>query len=289
MLIQLFILILVTCSTYYMVALAFSISYSTTKFFNMSYVVNIVYAAYLFNTLFQSLSLNPILAAFIAICICTIFQLILHQFIFFKINNQNGLTSLVASLGILVVMQSILSIIYGDSTIVNSFFQNGSYTFFNTSISSNQLFLLIGAVLVFIVFYLVFRFSFIGKLIKAVSSNKDLSEIWGIDSKRIELISTLLSSIIFSISGILYSFYTVINPMYGFDLLLYGIIAMIIGGVGSNWGLLGGAFLLAMAQHLGSYYIDSKWMDAIAYFILILFLIWKPLGFSGKLLKKVEI
>jgi branched-chain amino acid transport system permease protein len=30
-------------------------------------------------------------------------------------------------------------------------------------------------------------------------------------------------------------------------------------------------------------------MDAIAYIILIIFLIWKPLGFSGKRLKKAEI
>jgi len=75
----------------------------------------------------------------------------------------------------------------------------------------------------------------------------------------------------------------------GFNLLLYGVIALIIGGNGSTWGLVGGAFLLATAQNLGAYYFDSKWMDTIAYIVLILFLIWKPLGFSGQILKKVEI
>ena len=64
---------------------------------------------------------------------------------------------------------------------------------------------------------------------------------------------------------------------------------MIIGGVGSNWGLVGGALLLATAQHLAAYSIGSQWMDAVAYIILILFLIAKPLGFSGKRLKKIEI
>jgi branched-chain amino acid transport system permease protein len=42
-------------------------------------------------------------------------------------------------------------------------------------------------------------------------------------------------------------------------------------------------------QHLAAYYIGSQWMDAVAYIILILFLIAKPLGFSGKRLKKIEI
>jgi branched-subunit amino acid ABC-type transport system permease component len=64
---------------------------------------------------------------------------------------------------------------------------------------------------------------------------------------------------------------------------------MIIGGVGSNWGIIGGALLLAISQHLTAYFIDSKWMDATTYIILIFFLLWKPLGFSGKRLKKIEI
>ena len=75
----------------------------------------------------------------------------------------------------------------------------------------------------------------------------------------------------------------------GFNWLLYGVVAMIIGGVGSHWGLVGGALLLATAQHLAAYYIGSQWMDAVAYIILIVFLIARPLGFSGKRLKKIEI
>jgi len=51
----------------------------------------------------------------------------------------------------------------------------------------------------------------------------------------------------------------------------------------------GALCLLTTAQHLAAYCIGSQWMDAVAYIILILFLIAKPLGFSGKRLKKIEI
>jgi branched-chain amino acid transport system permease protein len=74
----------------------------------------------------------------------------------------------------------------------------------------------------------------------------------------------------------------------GFHLLINGVIVMIIGGVGSIAGILGGALLLATAQHLAAYRLGSGWMDAVAFLILIGFLIWKPLGFSGRRLKKVE-
>jgi branched-chain amino acid transport system permease protein len=272
-----------------MVALAFSISYSTVKFFNLSFAVDIVYSAYLFKTFFHHFQFNPIFAAFFAITFCVVFQLILFKYLYSRINGNNGFFRLVASIGVLVIMQNILSIAYGDSSLVNSISQNEKFGFGNIVITSNQALLLLSASLLFLVNYFVFRFSHVGKLIKAVSSNKNLSIIYGIDSGKTELLSCIFSSIIFSFAGILYSFYTVLNPMYGFDFLLYGIIAMIIGGTGSTWGLVGGALILSTSQHIGAYYIDSKWMDAIAYLILIMFLIWKPLGISGRQLKKVEI
>jgi branched-chain amino acid transport system permease protein len=75
----------------------------------------------------------------------------------------------------------------------------------------------------------------------------------------------------------------------GFQILLYGIIVMIIGGIGNIWGLVSASILLASAQHFGAFYFDSKWMEAISYLILILLLIIKPLGFSGRKLKKVNV
>lgn len=89
--------------------------------------------------------------------------------------------------------------------------------------------------------------------------------------------------------GILVGLDTGATPTIGFNLLLYGIIVMIISGTGNLSYLVLASLILASVQHLTAYYIDTKWMDAIAYIILIVFLIWKPLGFSGQRLKKIEI
>jgi branched-subunit amino acid ABC-type transport system permease component len=116
-----------------------------------------------------------------------------------------------------------------------------------------------------------------------------LSNIVGISSDRVILQAFALGSALAAVAGILIAFDVDMTPTMGFKWLLYGVVAMIIGGVGSHWGLVGGALLLAASQHLAAYYIGSQWMDAVAYIILIVFLIAKPLGFSGKRLKKIEI
>ncbi len=101
--------------------------------------------------------------------------------------------------------------------------------------------------------------------------------------------ATVVSSALAAIAGILIALDVDMTPTFGFNYFLYGVVAMIIGGVGSYRGLIFGSLLLASAQHLAAYYIDTKWIDAVAYMILILFLIWKPLGFSGLRLKKIDI
>ena len=129
----------------------------------------------------------------------------------------------------------------------------------------------------------------IGKQIKAVSSNPEMSEILGINKEKVILWSFALGSGLAAVAGILIAADTDMTPTMGFNWLLYAVIAMIIGGMGKMRYLLMGALLLATAQHLSAYYLDSKWMNATAFIILIAFLYFKPYGFSGKKLKKAEI
>ena len=90
-------------------------------------------------------------------------------------------------------------------------------------------------------------------------------------------------------AGILVAADVDMTPTMGFDWLLYGVVAMIIGGMGRTRYMVLGALLLATAQHLAAFFLDSKWMNATAYIILIVFLCFRPYGFSGRRLKKTEV
>jgi len=197
---------------------------------------------------------------------------------------------LIASLGLYVILQNLISLIWGDDTkSIRTWSVKVGHNVFGAYITDVQIITIIVSLVLFAVTILFLNYSSLGKQIRAVSSNPELSNIFGISSDRVILWSFIIGSALASIAGILIALDTDMTPTMGFHVFLYAIVAMIIGGVGSYKGLIGGALLLATAQHLSAYYIDSKWMDATAYVILVLFLIWKPLGFSGKRLKKVEI
>jgi branched-chain amino acid transport system permease protein len=274
------------------VGLSFYIIYNVVNFFHIAHAALITSGAYLTQLFSQQFKFNLAIAIILAIIVTILFGLIIEYCLYRNLRKRtaSSLSFLISSLGLYVIIQNIVSIIWGDQIkSIRTFNVTVGNEIAGAYISNIQILTIVISIFLFLCIFCMFKYSSIGKKMRAISENKELSSILGINSSKMYLLVFGLGSGIAAIMGILGAFDTDMTPTMGFNLFLYGVVAMIIGGVGSIWGLAGGALLLASAQHLGAYYIDSKWMDAIAYLILILFLIWKPLGFSGKRLKKIEI
>jgi branched-chain amino acid transport system permease protein len=287
-------LILFICSSsiYLLIALSFLVIFNTIRFFHIAHAVVITLGAYFTYLFFIQLQLSLFIAIPLAIIFSTLIGVLCELIVYKPMRKKSlpPLAYLIASIGLYVVIQNIISLVWGDDT---KTLRTGEVRvgneFLGAYITDIQIVIIAVSLVLFILVLLFNKYSKTGKAIRAVSANPELSNIFGINSNKIILISFVVGSALGSIAGILSAFDTNMTPTMGFNLLLYGVVAMIIGGVGSYKGLIGGALLVASAQHLAAYYIDTKWMDAVAYIILILFLIWKPLGFSGQRLKKVEI
>ena len=284
--------VILSIIVYLIIALGFQFIYSTTKFFIITHAVIITFGAYLTYIFTIQMSFSLLTAIPLAI-IGSVLICILCEISIYKPLRKRETSSwrmLIASLGLYLILQNLISLIWGDDTkSIRTWSVKVGHNVFGAYITDVQIITIIVSLVLFAVTILFLNYSSLGKQIRAVSSNPELSNIFGISSDRVILWSFIIGSALASIAGILIALDTDMTPTMGFHVFLYAIVAMIIGGVGSYKGLIGGALLLATAQHLSAYYIDSKWMDATAYVILVLFLIWKPLGFSGKRLKKVEI
>jgi len=277
---------------YLLIALSFSLVYFSARFFHIAHAIVITSGAYLTFLFAFQISAPFAIAVISAIALSTCLGLLCEVIVYRPMRKRNvsTLAYLIASIGLYVILQNLVSLVFGDDTrIIQTEEVTVGHEIFGAYITSIQIITIVVSNALFVVITLFLHYSSIGKSIRAVSSNPELCNIYGIDSNRVILIAFGIGSALAAIVGILSAMDTNMTPTFGFNLLLYGVVVMIIGGVGSTRGLIAGALLVATAQHLAAYYIDTKWVDAITYVILILFLIWKPLGFSGKQLRKVEI
>jgi branched-chain amino acid transport system permease protein len=284
--------ILFSTAIYIVISFSFSLIYYAAKFFNITHAVIVTFGAYFSYLFYKQVSLPIWLVIPLAVLLSVLLGLLLEIIIYKPLRKRKTtpLLLLITSLGLYVAFQNFISLIWGDETkSLRTSDVNVGNEILGAFITNTQIIIIFVCIGLLLLTLLFLKFTKTGKNIRAVSSNSELANIFGINSDMVILWSFVIGSSLGSIVGILVAFDSDMTPTMGFNLLLYGIVAMIIGGVGSIRGLIVGALLLGTAQHLTAFYIDSKWMDAIAYVILILFLIWKPLGFSGKRLKKIEI
>jgi len=241
---------------------------------------------------YHILELNLPLSLILALLLTTLYG-IASELLFYKKlrgKKESNIKMLILSLGVYIVSQNLVSIFFGDDIkALGKGEVKVGHEFMGAYVTDIQIVTMgVSLLVLLLTLYLWHRTKF-GFAIRAIADNSELSTVFGIPKNRIILIAFGLGSFYAGLGGVLVGFDTGITPTFGFSLLLYAIVVMIIGGVDSLWGIVAGAFILALVQNLTAYYIDTKWMDAITYAILILFLIVRPYGVSGVKNRKVEI
>lgn len=288
---QLFVNVLVSFSLILLVGISFYYIFNTAKYYAIHHASIITLAGFILSALYKNkISLQLSIVA--SILIPTFIGILIEFFLFRNIRKkrQQPFFLIIASLGVYIILQNLLAIFYGeDLKLIPANNIGSSKNIFGAFITNIQIIAIVINAIVITGSILFFKLSKLGKEMRAVSENAELSSIVGINTNKIILFAFGIGSFIASISGILITFDVGMDTSSSFNLLFYGVISLIIGGIGNIKGLIFGALFLATAQNLTAFYIDSKWMDAVTFIILILFLIWKPLGFSGIRLKKTEI
>lgn len=155
------------------------------------------------------------------------------------------------------------------------------HSFFEAIITDVQIIIFLVSMLLSIVLWLFIQKARLGKAIRAVSDDPIAASVVGIFPEKIISISFIIGSTLAGVSGILISLETNIDPTMGMNAILKGIIASIIGGIGSIPGAMFGGIFLGVVENLGIWKIQAGWKDCIAFAILIIFLLLRPRGMFG--------
>lgn len=277
--------ILFAASIYMLVGVSFSIIYSTVRFFHFAHGIVFTFGAYFVFLSCQMVRIPFVISTVLMLLACILLGCLMELFIYRPLRKRksNELVLLLTSLGIYIVLQNIISMIFGDGTrtIRTGTVQEG-INVFGARITPIQIFTICISIALAIALSLFLKNSKIGKAMRAVASDPELASVSGINSNAVILWSFIIGSGLAGIAGILVALDVNMTPTMGMNALMMGVVAVIVGGFNSISGIALGALLLAIAQHLGAWYIGSQWQSAIAFIILILFLLFKPEGFLGK-------
>ena len=274
------------------VAISFSVIYRVVRFFHFAHGIVLISGPYLTYTFSKHFGFPLFISCCFAVALSTLLGCLMELLLYRPLRQQSAspMVLLLASLGIFVVLQNAISLIFGDDPVlIYSGVVEEGISILGARITHVQIITVVVSIFLMALTSLVFAKTRIGVLMRAVADDPELAEVSGIASGKVVLWSFMLGSALASVAGILIALDISVSPNMGMDALLMGVVAMIIGGVGSIPGIALGGLLIGMAQHLGVWKISSLWQDVIVFAILLFFLLLRPQGFLGKRVKKATV
>lgn len=277
-------------SIYAIVALGFTIIYRTVKFFHFAHGAVYTTGAYIaysttsywMKVTNQEIGLEGMIVVFLAgIGGASFLGVIIDKTVYKPLRKKkaSNLIFLLASFGVFIFIQNLIALIYGNQILaLRSRPIREGHHIFSAVITNIQIILLVVSCLLLVFCWLFMTKTKLGKAMRAVSDDLLAASVVGINPEKTILASFAIGSALAGVAGTLISLETNIEPTMGFTAILKGIIAAIIGGIGSIPGAMLGGFFLGIAENLGIWKIQSIWKDTIAFIVLIIFLLVRPGG-----------
>jgi branched-subunit amino acid ABC-type transport system permease component len=224
-------------------------------------------------------------AVIIAVIVGVIVAALLEMGIWRRLRRRGMslLAMMVVSIGLSIVLRYGFQFVFGGRSQGYTAYQNQrSYEVGPVNMAPRDLWSmgLILLVLVGVAFLL--QRTTIGKAMRAVSDNRDLAASSGIDVDRVIVFVWGLGGGLAAFGGVLFALNERIRFDSGFALLLLMFAGITLGGLGTAYGALVGAFVLGLFVQVSTLWVPSELKNAGALAVLVLVLLVRPQGILGR-------
>jgi urea transport system permease protein len=191
------------------------------------------------------------------------------------------LETLLATFGISLVLQQTVRSIFSplNRQVETPMWMSGSLELNSVfSITYNRLYILIFALLVFLILQLVLKKTSLGLNVRAVSQNRNMAKAIGIKTEWVDAMTFGLGSGIAGIAGVALSQLTNVGPNLGQAYIIDSFMVVVFGGVGNLWGTLVGGFTLGVANKFLEPATGAVLANILVLVFIILFIQKRPRG-----------
>ncbi|HEX6337994.1 MAG TPA: branched-chain amino acid ABC transporter permease [Jiangellaceae bacterium] len=117
-----------------------------------------------------------------------------------------------------------------------------------------------------------------GTALRAVRDDSALAESSGIDAQRVIALTWAMGGALAAMGGVFFGLTESVQWDMGFQLLLLMFAAVILGGIGTTYGTMAGAFIVGVAVEMSVLFVPSELKTAVGLVLLIIVLIFRPQG-----------
>ena len=236
-----------------------------------------MYAVYYFHVVFGW----PLILAMLAgVAIVSLSGAALHYFVIRPVLGAEPINQLLVTGGVLFFLQAAATLVFGIE------FKNLGVTFppivvGEISFSMPRLIAFGVALAGMLGVYLLLTRTYIGTAIRAISQDRAIMPLMGVDPGRIFLITSALGGALAGLGSCLLVLQYDIHPGIGLSFGPITFLICVLGGLGNMAGGFIAAFIFAQFISVGGFFLAVEWGYVIAFLFFIGMMFWRPQGLLG--------
>jgi branched-chain amino acid transport system permease protein len=268
----------------YMTSVGLSVTMGLLGVANLAHGAFAMAGGYFLVTLMDRLSVPFGLAVVLACVAVGAISWILERWLYSRVYKATELDQVVLSMGLIFVGTAIAHLLFGaqpvrvvvPDAISGQLALGGQFSF-----PVYRIFLIVMGLSVFAALWLTIEKTLIGARIRSAVDNRAMAEALGLNSKRLFAVVFVLGSVLAALGGAVGADVMAIEPEYALKHLVYFLIVVAVGGLGS----VKGPFLAALMLGIGDAackILAPEFGGIFIYVALFLILLVKPNGIFGR-------
>ncbi len=268
---------------YGLMALGLSVIFGVVRVVNFAHGEFAVLGMYAAFVLFGLLKLDPIVAAIPIAFVFFVVGYALQRAVVQPFVTRPQHEQFILLVGLSIVIVNALLLTFGpESKHVDLAYSFDSWSLGPVLIDKVRVFGAAAALVVTAALFAFFRYTLTGTAIRAAADNLTGAGVVGLDVKRLYAISFGVGLACVGAAGAIMMAITDMTPMLAPSLTLLAFTIVIVGGLGSMAGALGGGLLIGVAEALASAVASPSMKSMVSFGLLVLVLALRPQGLFGK-------
>ena len=267
----------------FLLSVGLSVTLGMMNFVNLAHCAFAMLGGYVSVTLVQQAGWPFFATLPVAFLAAALVSVALERTLFRRLYRANELDQVLLTIGLVFMSVAIAAYIYGtvQQAVTVPLYLRGSVSFMGVSFAVYRLFLVGVALAITVILVLTLEYTRFGARVRAAVDNQRMARGLGINVEGVFALTFALGSGLAGLGGALAIEIIGLDPQFAFTYLIYVLIVVAVGGLGSIGGSFVAATLLGISDVAGKYYVPELGAFLI-YLVMVTLLMWRPAGLFGK-------
>ncbi|CAG9167078.1 branched-chain amino acid ABC transporter permease [Cupriavidus pampae] len=262
-------------------ALALALTFSVLRFANFAIGAMLTAGAYAIYAFNAGLGWPLLPSALAGIVLGGGVAMLVDRLVYRPLRERSPVTLLVASMGVAFVLENLVRFIAGNAPVGYAVDPARPLRFAGLRVNHEQLLIVGIGIASLALVWIVFRFTALGRAMRAVADNAPLAAARGIVANRVIGATWFIAGALATTAGMLIGLDSTLDPQMGWNYVIQVFAAAILGGISHPMAAVAGALVLGVSAELSTLVIAPHYRPLVAFAVLTVLLLIRPWGIFG--------